>query len=188
MRNKSMFKRNLSTSGILFTISKTGENVKGLLNSFSNKPFISFSLDVDVSTGDIVENSLGEKLRIIDIQPLLDYKNCFYQSEYVYQHDNNAMSTFNINADKIENTIIGTQANATINLEFQIQKMKSDISNSKSSDKDELLKIVSLLEELRDSKEPVPRGILSGFSAVMERNSWFTGAVAGFLLNLFQSQ
>ena len=80
MRNKSMFKRNLSTSGILFTISKTGENVKGLLNSFSNKPFISFSLDVDVSTGDIVENSLGEKLRIIDIQPLLDYKNCFYHT------------------------------------------------------------------------------------------------------------
>lgn len=182
---RSMFPKNLVRSGKPFKNERTGTSFQGILVLTQGKPRIDFENSVDVKSADWIVNSAGERLYVTELVPISDvYKSCYYIAEHEYNRSKQSNPTFSINATTIENSIIGTQANATINLNGQIQKMKKDIAESSSSDKEELMQIVSLLEQLQNSKEPIPRGILSKFSAVMERNSWISGSIAGFLLNL----
>lgn len=186
---RSMFPRNLSTSGKPFKNERTNESFKGILVLNQGKPRIDFENSVDVKSTDWLVNSVGERLYVTELASLSDsYKSCYYISEHEYNQSKQSNTTFSINATTIENSIIGTQANATINLNMQLQQLRSDIDGSDSSDKEELHQIVSMLEELNKSKDPVPRNIFSKFSAVMERNSWITGSIASFLLNLFLHQ
>lgn len=186
MRNRTLFKHDLHTSGINFINVRTGNTIKGINCYNSNKPYVSFFINEDILSGDILCNTVGEKLHIIEILPIADYKKCFYESEYQFQKQN-ATSSFVINADKIENSIIGTQSSAIINLNEELSKMESDIKNSNSNDKEELLQIISLLRDLKESQSPIQKGIFAKFSSVMERNSWITGSIAGFLLSLLQT-
>ena len=186
---RSMFPRNLATSGNPFTNERTNIAFKGILVLNQGKPRIDFENTVDVKSTDWLVNAIGERLYVTELVSLSNaYKSCYFISEYEYNQSSKNTPAFSINATTIENSIIGTQANATISLNDQINKMKNDVSISSSSDKEELLKIISLLEELKNSQEPVPKGILSKFSAVMERNSWITSSVSSFLLSLFLHQ
>ncbi len=183
---RSMFPRNLSTSGKPFTNERTGVSFKGILVLNQGNPRIDFENSVDIKSSDWITNSVGEKLYITELVSLSEYyKSCYYISEYEYNTSIKSNPSFSINATTIKNSIIGTQSTATINMSSEIEKMREEISNSQSDDKEELLKIVSLLEELKNNQEPVPKGILSKFSCVLERNSWISGSVASFLLNLF---
>ena len=183
---RSMFTKNLSTSGKPFTNQRTSVSFKGILVLNQSKPRIDFENDVDVKSSDWLINSVGERLYVTEVASLSDYyKSCYYISEYEYNQSKQSNPTFSINANTIENSIIGTQSNAVINLDSQIQKIRSDIDSSDSPDKEELHQIISLLEEISKNGDPVPKNILSRFSAVMERNSWIAGSIASFLLNLF---
>lgn len=185
----SMFPTNLANCGQTFTNQRTNQIFKGILVSNQRRPRIDFENQTDLKPNDWIASTSGQLLFVTEIFSISnDYKSCYYISEYEYNQSNNKSPTFSINANTIENSIIGTQANATISLNDQIQKMKSDIAISSSSDKEELLKIIALLEEMNNSQEPIPKGILSRFSAVMERNSWITGSIASFLLGLLQNR
>lgn len=182
---RSMFPKNLVRSGKPFKNERTGISFQGILVLTQGKPRIDFENSVDVKSTDWIVNSAGERLYVTELVPIADaYKSCYYISEHEYNRSKQCNPTFSINATTIEGSIIGTQASATVNLNGQIQQMKKDISESSSSDKEELMQIISLLEQLQSSKEPIPRGFLAKFSAVLERNSWITGSIAGFLLNL----
>lgn len=183
---RSMFPKNLSTNGKSFTNERTSISFKGILVLNQGKPRIDFENSVDVKSTDWLVNSVGERLYVTELVSLSSaYKSCYYINEHEYNQSKPSNPTFSINATTIENSIIGTQANATINLNAQLQKLRSDIDSSDSSDKEELHQIISLLEELKNGQEPVSKGFLSKFSAVMQRNAWISGSVAGFLLNLF---
>lgn len=184
-----MFPRNLSTNGKPFTNERTNESFKGILVLNQGKPRIDFENTIDVKSTDWLVNPVGERLYVTELVSLSSsYKSCYYISEHEYNQPKQSNPIFSINATTIENSIIGTQTNATINLNTQLQKLRSDIDSSNSLDKEELHQIVSMLEELSKSKEPVPRNIFSRFSAVMERNSWIARSIASFLLNLFLNQ
>lgn len=182
---RSMFLTNLRTSGKPFSILRTSLTVKGIPSLDSRGTYIAFGNDVDIHSNDWVTNSVGERLYITHIEPIMNYKNCYYITEYEYNRTKPSSPSFNIQADKIENSIIGTQTNASISLNNQLEKMKSDIAQSDSSEKEELLKIVSLLEEIKINQQPVPKGFLSNFSSIMEKNSWISSSISSFLLSLF---
>lgn len=185
----SMFSQNLINNGKSFINERTNITFKGILILNQKKKRIDFENCVDLKSTDWVVTSLGERLYITELFSLSkNYKSCYFINEYEYNQSNKINPIFSIKAKVIENSIIGTQLNATINLNDQIQNMKNDILNSLSSDKTELLKIVSLLEEIKNNKEPVSKGFLSKFSAVMERNSWITGSIASYLLSVFLTQ
>lgn len=186
---RSMFPRNLSTSGKPFINERNSTAFNGILVLNQGRPRIDFENSVDVKSTDWLVDSVGERLFVTELVPLSeDYKSCYYISEYEYNQSRQSSPSFSINATTIENSIIGTQANAAISLNSQLQMLRSDIDSSNSSDKEELHQIVSLLEEMKSNHDSVPKGFLSKFSAVMERNSWITGSIASFLLNLFLHQ
>lgn len=185
---RSMFYKNLSTSGKPFFNERTNESINGILNLVQGRPHIDFSNDTDIKSSDWIVNSAGEHLFITDISPVSVYKSCYYITEYEFNQSYKQSTSFQINAQNIENSIIGNQTNATINLNSQLEEMRNMVNQLSSSDKNELLEIISLLEEIKNSNEPVKKGFLYKFSSVMERNSWITGSIAGFLLNLFLGQ
>ena len=165
---RSMFPKNLSTSGKLFTNERTSVSFKGILVLNQGKPRIDFENNIDVKSTDWLVNSVGEKLYVTESVSLSNaYKSCYYISEHKYNQSKQSNPVFSINATTIENSIIGTQTNATINLNAELQKLKSDIDSSNSPDKEELYQIISLLEELKNSQEPIPKGFLSKFSAII---------------------
>ena len=156
---RSMFPKNLSTSGKLFTNERTSVSFKGILVLNQGKPRIDFENNIDVKSTDWLVNSVGEKLYVTELVSLSNaYKSCYYISEHKYNQSKQSNPVFSINATTIENSIIGTQTNATINLNAELQKLKSDIDSSNSPDKEELYQIISLLEELKNSQEPIPEG------------------------------
>lgn len=183
---RSMFKRNLQTSGKDFTVVRTSETAKGVLVNYNCRQHIDFPIELDIHSNDWIVNSVGEKLFVTEIQECSPYKSCYYLSEYEYNSRMSQATTFNINADKIENSIIGTQTNATISLSNDLEQIRKMIDESPSSDKDELHELLSLLEQQLKTNESIPKGIFSRFSAVMQRNSWISGAISSFLLKLLQ--
>lgn len=85
-------------------------------------------------------------------------------------------------------SVIGTQQNVTLNYKSSLSQLKSDVNECNSEDKESLQKIVSLLEMILDNQVPPNKGIFSKFSAVMERNSWFTSAVSSTIMSWLMTQ
>lgn len=183
---RSMFRRNLQTSGKAFTVVRTSESAKGLLVNYNCRQHIDFPIELDIHSNEWIINSVGEKLFVTEIQEYSPYKSCYYLSEYEYNSQKPQSTTFNINADIIEHSIIGTQDNATISLSNDLEQIRKMINESSSSDKAELHELLSLLEQQTKTNEPIPKGFFYRFSSVMQRNSWISGAISSFLLKLLQ--
>lgn len=82
---RSMFPRNLSTSGKPFTNERTNVSFKGILVLNQGKPRIDFENSIDVKSTDWLVNSVGERLYVTELISLSDsYKSCYYISEYEY--------------------------------------------------------------------------------------------------------
>lgn len=186
---RSMFPRNLATNGKPFTNQRTNITFNGILVLNQGKPRIDFENHIDLKSTDWLINSIGERLYVTELVTLSEhYKSCYYINEHEYNQQKPSSPTFSINANTIENSIIGTQVNATINLNKQIEQLKNDVLHSNSSDKEELLKVISLLEDLKNNQKPVPKGVLSKFSSTLARNSWIASPIANFLLSLCLNQ
>ena len=65
---------------------------------------------------------------------------------------------------------------------------KKEIEASNSPDKEDLDKIISLLEMIVNNQLSPQKGLFSKFSSVMERNSWITGTITSTLLGWLTSQ
>lgn len=113
----------------------------------------------------------------------LSHKGVHYK-EFESQPQNSP--TFHIN--NAYGSVIGTQQNVTLNYKSSLSQLKSDVNACNSEDKESLQKIVSLLEMILDNQVPPNKGIFSKFSAVMERNSWFTSAVSSTIMGWLMTQ
>lgn len=82
---RSMFPRNLATSGKSFTNERTGESFAGILVLGQGKPRIDFENRIDVKSNDWLINAAGERLYVTELVDISQYyKSCYYISEYEY--------------------------------------------------------------------------------------------------------
>lgn len=81
------------------------------------------------------------------------------------------------------NSVIGTQANVVMNISTAIQETRKQIDSSNSDDKAELHQIINLLEMITNDQLPAQKGVLSKFSATIQKNSWITSPIMSILLN-----
>ena len=190
--------RFIEQHGITFQIERNGEVISqalGLPNheSATSKAYIGMLESADVNTGDWLINPKNERFLVED--KVSDYAHgefqqykLFYltESEYVQKVTMQKQLTFNIGT--ANNSVIGTQSTVTLNINSSIQSAREQIATSNSNDKEELQQIVALLEMVVTNQVPAQKGLLSKFSAVMERNSWITGTVSSILLNWLLTQ
>lgn len=98
MRSRSMFPKNLSTSGKPFINERTNTSFKGILVLTQGKPRIDFENSVDVKSTDWLVNSVGERLYVTELVSLSDsYKSCYYINEHDYNQSKQSNTAFSIN-------------------------------------------------------------------------------------------
>ena len=176
---------------------KINDKVKGIFNTekSSSKPYIGFAPESDIKANDILINKSEEKFYITDVKTqFIDDSpfqiKAYYLSEIEYinyiKDKPSSAPTFNINA--AYGSVIGTQNSATVNYSSTIHEMKEQVNSLNSDDKEDLQKIISLLEMITQNELPVQQGIFSRFAEVIQRNSWVTGSITSVLLNWLITQ
>lgn len=188
----------IDRQGILYSVERDNKQIathKGLINRerSTNKRYISFHVGTDIQIGDWLINPSGDKYLVTDKETTTfsgqphDLK-CMIQSESEAKQSNLAASTNIFNIGTANGSVIGTQANVTLNYNEAIQNAKEQVASSDSPDKEELQQIVSLLEMVINNQVQPHKGLFSKFSAVMERNSWITGSISAALLSWLTAQ
>lgn len=92
-----------------------------------------------------------------------------------------AGSTFNIYGP-VHGSVIGTHNKTELTNHFDFRSIEQRIEREGGEDKEELKRALAQLERLLERGEYLDRGALAQFSGVMERHSWFTGAVTQALI------
>lgn len=93
-------------------------------------------------------------------------------------------STSNIfNIENATNSVIGTQSNVTLNIDYALQNMREQIDASNSDDKAELHQLINLLETVINDQAPVKKGLFSKFSTIIQKNSWIASPITSIFLN-----
>ncbi len=82
----------------------------------------------------------------------------------------------------VQGSVIGTHNTAELTNIFDFRAIEQRIQEEGGEDKEELRRALAQIERLLERGEYLDRGALSQFSGVMERHSWFTGAVMQALL------
>lgn len=188
----------LQRNGISYSIERNGalihRSLTGVPNTetSSGKKFIGFMPGTDIQQNDILTNPAGEVIYITDTQTQFIHQEqyqlkAYYQTKYEKAYNTQSNSpVFNIGT--AYGSVIGTQQSVTVNYKDSLRATKKQIEDSDSPDKEELQQIISLLEMIVNNQLPPQKGLLSKFSAVLERNSWITSPIASVLISWLTSQ
>ena len=187
----------INDRGIMFKVERNGSVVselKGLPNheKSTSRKYIGFMPDSDVQTEDWLINPANERLYVSDtiVDFFLQQKSqlkAYYQTAVEHNAKIETATTI-FNIENATNSVIGTQANVTMNIEHSIQEAKEQINSSTSEDKEELQQIISLLEMVVNNQIPAQKGLLSKFTSVIQKNSWIASPISSILLNWLLTQ
>lgn len=110
----------------------------------------------------------------------------------------NWINDYNPNAQNVQNInfqnnygSVGNNNTVTINNYFsfeQFDKLIDEHIPQNSIDGQEIQELRDKLKFLEENNMPATQGYLSKFSSLMQKHSWITGQVAGFLLRLVTHQ
>lgn len=174
-------------------IERNGEVIEdtiGLPNheKSTGKAYIGFRPGTDVAAGDIVINQSGDRFYIVDtessyfqkqLQQIKAYS--ISEREYLSQKQQSQSTVFNIGT--AYGSVIGTANTATINYQSSIEELRNRVSNDTSPDREQMDRLLDLLQMVIDNQVPAQKGLFAKFSAVMEKHSWLSSAVASTLLS-----
>nr|DAX75664.1 MAG TPA: hypothetical protein [Caudoviricetes sp.] len=188
----------LQRNGISYSIERNDTLIHHSLTGVPNtetrsgKKYIGFIPGTDIQPNDVLTNPAGEVIYITDIQTQFIHQEpyqlkAYYQTKYEKACNTQSNSpVFNIGT--AYGSVIGTQQSVTVNYKDSLHATKKQLEDSDSPDKEELQQIISLLEMMVNNQLPPQKGLLSKFSAVLERNSWITSPIASVLISWLTSQ
>lgn len=187
----------LRQSGINYTVKRDSQpdrTEKGLINTenSSGRKYIGFMPGTDITPNDVLMNPSGDLFYIVET--LTDsflgkphQLKAYYQTKREHElAQQEPKAIFNV--QNAYGSVIGTNNQATINYTASIREMKERVSNEFSPDKEDMEKIISLLEMVVNNQVPPSKGLFSKFSEVMERHSWLSNSVAATVLGWLLSQ
>lgn len=181
----------LKEHGIEYTINRNGSihTEIGLPNSIDGDKCICFYPNADIKPLDALTNPAGDEYCISDVETVFHEKTPAYLKAAYRSKENatkNEQTIFNI--QNAYGSVIGNRNQATVNYNSTLQELKERVSQEASSDKNDMEKIISLLEMVVNNQVPASKGLFSKFSEVMERHSWLSSSVAGTLLSWLLAQ
>ena len=183
----------LKDHGIKYTVNRSGTSHTeiGLPNTIDGGKCICFYPDADIKPLDELINPAGDKYHVSGVETVFQkkspaYLKIAYKTSAPTEWDKNEQTVFNI--QNAYGSVIGNSNQATFNYNSTIQELKDRVAVDRSDDKEDLERIVSLLEMIVDNQIPPSKGLFSKFSAVMERHSWLSNSVAGTILSWLLTQ
>lgn len=174
-----------------FIIERDGKEVAKCGGFFSGDPgksTIQLMENVDVQDGDwIIHEATERKFYAEKVEPIYARGSirCWvikYQNESEYKISQKETSSI-FNIQNAYGSVIGIENYTTLNYNSTVQELKDKVSADTSSDKEQLEKIVDLLEMVVSDQVPASKGLFSKFSEIMERHSWISNAIAGTILS-----
>ncbi len=169
-------------------------DLKGVENrtSDTHKNYVGFLPKTDIKPNDWLINQFNERFYVQDTKTTVFMKEpcelqAFILTEVEYKNKQNSSNvTYQIN--NAYGSVIGNQSNFTLNYSSSINELRDTINKSDSQDKEELNKIVNLLEMITNNEVPASKGILSKFTETIQKNSWITSHIAAIILKWLTSQ
>lgn len=184
----------LNRHGIMYKVERDGKiigDVHGLPNSDdSNKEYIGLMPNTDVQIGDWLTSPDNERFYIKKMKTEYAFSKphfivAYYVMESDYQKQKQSHQSTIFNIGEVNNSVVGTQQNATVNNGYSIDDLNRLIEQHDSLDKELLKEMVSLLENAVSDKKPIHKGFLAKFAGVLQRNEWITAPIATFILEKF---
>lgn len=187
----------IEMNGIMFKVERNGSVIAELkgrqqIEDKTLRKYVGFFVNSDVKPGDWIISPYNERLYIMDtsvgtgIDGPSELK-AYFQTLVEHNSKPKPQSTvFNIGT--ANNSVIGNQSHFTMNVTASLQEARNQIDSSDSDDKEELQKIIDLLENVVNNQVPMNPGMLARFSALMQRNSWIISPVASAVLNILTTQ
>ena len=188
-----IFESFLEMQGLNMQIERNGEivaTVPGLPNreKATNRRYIGFRPGTDIKIDDVVINPAKERLYITETQASYFQKEqeqikAFYMTEVEKKRKETEQHQSTIyNIGTAYGSVIGTANTATINYQTSFRELRDRAEAENAPDKEQVQKLIDLVEMIVNEQIPPQRGLLSKFSETMERHSWVTSAVASALV------
>lgn len=189
-----IFENFLKRHGIDMRIERNGEiisTIPGLPNreTATNRKYVGFRPGTDIKVDDVVITPANERLYITETQASYFQKHqeeikAFYMTEAEKHRKETEQRQSNVyNIGTAYGSVIGTANTATINYKTNFQELRERAELENAPDKEQVQKLIDLVEMLVNGQVPPQKGLLSRFSETMERHSWITSAVASALVS-----
>lgn len=150
---------------------------------------LGFARGTDIKIDDVVINPAKERLYITETQASYFQKEqeqikAFYMTEVEKKRKETEQHQSTIyNIGTAYGSVIGTANTATINYQTSFRELRDRAEAENAPDKEQVQKLIDLVEMIVNEQIPPQRGLLSKFSETMERHSWVTSAVASALVS-----
>jgi len=189
-----IFENFLRMHGIDMRIERDGEiisTIPGLPNreNATNRQYVGFRPGTDIKIDDVVITPANERLYITETQASYFQKRqeeikAFYITEAEKRRKETEQRQSNVyNIGTAYGSVIGTANTATINYNPNFQELREKAEFENAPDKEQVQKLIDLVEMIVNGQVPPQKGLLSRFSETMERHSWITSAVASALVS-----
>ena len=189
-----IFENFLKRHGIDMRIERNGEiisTIPGLPNreTATNRKYVGFRPGTDIKVDDVVITPANERLYITETQASYFQKHqeeikAFYMTEAEKHRKETEQRQSNVyNIGTAYGSVIGTANTATINYKTNFQELREKAELENAPDKEQVQKLIDLVEMIVNGQVPPQKGLLSRFSETMERHSWITSAVASALVS-----
>lgn len=189
-----IFENFLKRHGIDMRIERNGEiisTIPGLPNreTATNRKYVGFRPGTDIKVDDVVITPANERLYITETQASYFQKHqeeikAFYMTEAEKHRKETKQRQSNVyNIGTAYGSVIGTANTATINYKTNFQELRERAELENAPDKEQVQKLIDLVEMIVNGQVPPQKGLLSRFSETMERHSWITSAVASALVS-----
>lgn len=193
MSMKSFLSSIIERNGVEFVVTRNGRShiEKGAKNTLDGVACFCFDDSADIKPGDTLENPERNQYFVSDVETMFDagkpaFLKVTYKTAAQIQQENKSNTVFNI--QNAYGSIIGNNNQCTANYYAAIDDLKARVSSDNSTDKEDMEKIISLLEAIVSDKVKPSKGLFSKFSEVMERHSWLSSSVAGTILSWLLTQ
>ena len=189
-----IFENFLKRHGIDMRIERNGEiisTIPGLPNreTATNRKYVGFRPGTDIKVDDVVITPANERLYITETQASYFQKHqeeikAFYMTEAEKHRKEIEQRQSNVyNIGTAYGSVIGPANTATINYKTNFQELRERAALENAPDKEQVQKLIDLVEMIVNGQVPPQKGLLSRFSETMERHSWITSAVASALVS-----
>ena len=189
-----IFENCLRMHGLNMQIERDGEiiaTVPGLPNreTATNRQYVGFRPKTDIKIDDVIITPANERLYVTETQASFFQKQqeeikAFYMTEVEKKRKETEQRQSNIyNIGTAYGSVIGSANTATINYQTNFQELRERAEAENAPDKEQVQKLVDLVEMIVNDQIPPQKGLLSKFSETMERHSWITSAVASALVS-----
>lgn len=182
-RKKMPIEDMIKHAGIKYSVERKGKIISSAIGMKAKEHAINFLPDADIQVNDILKNPNGDAYFVVDVEMeyLLNDKKCLCVRYAKNSGQEKTQKNVTYNIGSVNNSVFGNEN--TVYFDLSIAELRKEVDEKGEEDKEKLSEIVDLLEKILNGQEKPEKGLLSRFSAVMERHSWISNSVAGTILS-----